>query len=436
MFLNIGAVFLVIAIGFGSKLDQDYTDVLVARCRARCLKKCWDTCHMFYKNFKVWGPMCSEEHACFPGCQESCDFYRSHSPINETASTNLNLTQSLKYNYIQDKDLVHFEWPTPAGYNHIEPLVYILAMQDQLTAGWQQLEQTFFQNFTVQPNQLKLFTRIRLTSYNSNGKVAEVEKLCAEFNFDFNDERNNLMFRDEKHFSGAARGNQPDILHHDRVDHSWAAIVTSLHYSTKHLGGVDVNIKWPQMYRSAKVVFKVGWKEADPTSEGISRLYTHSNMVTITVRSKHVYLVNIRAFLNESLRSIAQSKTLIVDTNSDILGESPLVNGCLERISVEYVIFITAGLIYVIIMVLYIFVSFWQRERNLNAESRKPPSSSSQNEKGPSLNNRSLKQQLSSMSARISQGPLTPKGQHGCFIEKQVSFPFQQANGKNSHRPC
>lgn len=39
MFLNIGAVFLVIAIGFGSKLDQDYTDVLVARCRARCLKK-------------------------------------------------------------------------------------------------------------------------------------------------------------------------------------------------------------------------------------------------------------------------------------------------------------------------------------------------------------------------------------------------------------
>ncbi|XP_022687682.1 uncharacterized protein LOC111259738 isoform X1 [Varroa jacobsoni] len=423
---------------------EDKTHVMTARCRAQCLNKfhldgsketcfnindclmCWDTCNLFYKNFKVWGSMCEQRRLCFPGCQEACNFYHSHSDIIEATRTDTHFTQPLKYSYRPEDDTIHFEWSRPEGNDQVDPLVYVLMMQDQVAATWQQLEQTVYHNATVRRGLLKPSSWLRLTAYDSNGKIARIEKSCAEFDINMDIDKVEDMFRDEaSRDEKAHRVNDDDSA--DYVDYyqQWVPILNVLRYSTANPGGIDAIITWPHVSNKADIKYEVEWKHSNDTIDITGHLYTHGNIVTITLWPNSIYQISVRAFASSSHRAVAQSRSLYVDTATDVSGTHPFFESCPGCIPVEYLAGLAVGVaaIAFIIAVALVFIKLCHQDRNASLEvgQLRSVNSAFESTKRPtSFKRSSVKKQLSSISNLITHGSCNSSAEkHDRLIEDE-----------------
>lgn len=263
----------------------------------------------------------------FPGCQESCTFYHSQLDVNsETVLKPDNFTQSLTYRHWPENDTIQLEWSRPVsasvGSGPDEPLVYVVALQDQLSGFTQEIAQTFYQNATVRRSLLKSSTLVQLTAYSFSGKVAHLEKYCSEFPHGLNTKNDCTENR-------SPDGTYMDDLvrHHSREEASlnvnyasWRPTLISLQYSMEDSNGVDAHVTWPHIPQMDRVKYNVEWSRVEHDVDVTTTMVTLDNAVTMTVWPNNIYHVYVRVFANESHRAsavVTTSQMLTIDTTSN-----------------------------------------------------------------------------------------------------------------------
>lgn len=312
--------------------------------------------------------------------------------------------------------------------------------RDQLSSTWQQLEQTAYLNATVRLGMVKLSSRIRLISHDSNGRVAEVEMPCNSqlMASTSDDDSEDVMFGDGD-INDRHKRPESAIISGDSDD-TFTPTTGLLRYSLKNPGSVEAIITWPSVAHETEVEYEIEWVNSDPLSEVTGLLYTSNNLASLLLWPNHIYQVRINALVHGARRRILKrSELLLVNTiDSKIVGENPLEQICSDCLSVQqFAIF--AGLALLLVIAVVVFVNSRDGKHSDDLEKGTARSSSigkrgegvdHASEKVSSVkSHQSLKKQLSSMGARISQVPLTPGGQHSRLIEEDppvFSFENQQ----------
>ncbi|XP_022708365.1 uncharacterized protein LOC111271684 [Varroa jacobsoni] len=421
------------------------THVMMARCRAQCLNQfyvfgsenncfddgecwmCWDSCSLVYKRYKAWAPLCNNKHLCFPGCQEACNFRRLHSNYTETTKNmDVHPMPPLKYSYRKADDAIHFDWSVSETKQiRGKPLVYVLLILDQLTSNWQQLTQTFYTNVTMRRGLLKLSSKLQLTAYSPNGQVGQIEQWCSDF--DFHSENSRETLRDEGYLEDSARQRHQGDVSLELENHrsQWMPVLQALRHSTKHLGGIDAVLSWSRVSYDADIRYEVQWKRTEQALDITGQLTTYNNVGVVTLWPNSIYQVSVRAFVFGSLRPVAESKTLIVDTATHTSGSRPLIETCSGCISPQYIIGVGLSIATIFIISIFMAVRVMKRVFSQWLSSNTTPktstSVSSKSGKKQSLSNRhaSVKKQLSALSARISQDSRSSTAKHDRLVEEE-----------------
>ncbi|XP_022687684.1 uncharacterized protein LOC111259739 isoform X1 [Varroa jacobsoni] len=374
---------------------------------------CWDTCHMFYTNFRVWGHMCEEKKLCFPGCQESCRFHNSHPElVIQEGHSDTGVVQPLKYSYQPESDAFRLQWTRPKEDYQVGQLVYVLLIRDELSGDWEQLQQTFYHNVTVRRGLIKSSSHIRLISYDSEGRTAEIVKLCSELNVSPNREYIEEMYKDQGYFDNIV----PGYIGYRKGSsmEQWKPAVQSLRDSNKHVGGVDAVISWAHVPHKAQTKYVVEWKQADQTIDITGQLSTYNNVGTLTLWPNTMYQLTIRAFVPGIRDPIARSITIIINTAD--------FDGAGLWIPINYV---TIGAVTAFILtgaITFIVIRFYRRQRTRPVDTIPTIQPTAPNKIGSSFRHASVKRQLSSLGTRLSQGPLSPSVKHNRLIEEDPSF--------------
>lgn len=357
---------------------------------------------MFYKSFTMWGPLCNDSKLCFPGCQESCSFHRSHHEVELFEIDYSNVAHPLKYTYLAEKDSIQFEWSRPNGDHQSGQLVYMISLRDELSGSWQQLKQTFYHNATVRRGLLKSSSHFRLISFDSKGNAAQIEKACSDLDLGSAGEE---MFADEAH----SDGHQEEIY-----DNTWMPVLQSVGPSRKHSAGVDAIISWPHYPYGKQIKYVIEWNEAEQNSVDslLGQLSTHNDVAIITLWPNTIYQLNIRAKPSTSHRSIAQSATLIIDTGvykMDNNNHSSELN--IVKYSGMTLIILALSLLIAASLIIIYCRNQGQALNKAKARQAVLPTRRSSN------THASVKRQISSLSARITQN--TPSVKHDRLIDEE-----------------
>ncbi|XP_022670833.1 uncharacterized protein LOC111254354 [Varroa destructor] len=420
---------LLVGAATAQEIFDQKTDILKARCRAHCLNKfympemntncrddadcwmCWDSCHMLYGGFRVWGHMCGKDPDCmrFPGCQESCSFVSSHlDSLTQEGRSDTKAIQPLKHHYLSEKDAFHFEWTRPKEDYQIGQLVYALLVRDELSGGWQQLQQTFYHNATVRRSLIKSSSYIRLTSYDSEGRTAEVEKPCSELNLYSEDANIEGMYKDT-----AMKGMPPGYtsrhreLSLDYLQDGWVPVLQSLRASSMNSGGVDAVISWEQVSHKAAVKYVVEWKQPDQNIDMTGQLATSNNMGVLTLWPNKIYQLTITAFVPGIRDPVGRSRALVINTAKHVSG---------LWISVSYIELVVMTAVLLFVIVLSVVAQTYRR--CLRADTVTATQAVHSTTLNLPFRHASVKKQLSSLSTRISQKPL----KHDRLIEEDSPY--------------
>lgn len=259
------------------------------------------------------------------GCRESCRFYDSHSELIEATRTDTHFTQPLKYEVDDRHDVVQFSWAIPEGNDRIEPLVYVLTAYDQ--SFEEALDQTYFHNLTVSKDLLRLFSHVRLTAYDSNGKVAEMESSLHDFKLE-----------------------------------QWSPSLNSLKFSQRSVEQeVDAYISWPR-FTDEEITYEVEWKRVDNSFDITGHLTTQNNVAVVSLWPNALYQVKIQALRAESPNVIAQSDTIFFYTNphpgNEVL-EVKCSGSCMKS-RLEQICLL---LIVAISVLLFLIIFFWRKQK-------------------------------------------------------------------------
>ncbi|XP_028968441.1 uncharacterized protein LOC114828438 [Galendromus occidentalis] len=278
---------------------------MTARCRAQCLNKfvtdaptkdcsdsfscwsCWTLCDKLYRdvNVNAWNQICDNGALCTEGCQESCRFYNSHSELIEATRTDTHFTHPLKYEVDDRHNVVLLSWTCPEGNDRIEPLVYVLTGYDG--SAEEILDQTYFHNLTISRDFLRLFSNIRLTAYDSNGKVAEMERSLHDFKLE-----------------------------------QWSPSLNSLKFSRKFtVREVDAYISWPR-FTDEDITYEVEWKRVENSFDITGHLTTQKNAAVVSLWPNALYQVKVQAIRGDVPDVVAQSETIFFYTKPH--GEVPV----------------------------------------------------------------------------------------------------------------
>ena len=278
------------------------------------------------------------------GCEESCRFYNSHSELIEATRTDTHFTQPLKYEVDDRHDVVHFTWALPEGNDRIEPLVYVLTAYDQ--SFEETLDQTYFHNLTVSKDLLRLFSHSRLTAYDSNGKVAELESPLHDFKLE-----------------------------------QWSPSLNSLKFSREAVEQeVDAYISWPR-FTDEDITYEVEWKRIDNSFDITGHLTTQNNAAVVSLWPNALYQVKVQAIRGESPNVVAQSETIFFYTNphsgNEVL-EVKCSGGCIKS-RLEW---LSLLLVLTFSLLVFLIIALWRRQKDSDSlsviesgpgESRKYP---------------------------------------------------------------
>lgn len=264
------------------------------------------------------------------GCRESCRFYNSHSDLIEATRTDTHFTQPLKYEVDDRHDVVQFSWAVPEGNDRIEPLVYVLTAYDQTFE--EALDQTYFHNLTVSKDLLRLFSHIRLTAYDSNGKVAEMESSLHDFKLE-----------------------------------QWSPSLNSLKFSQRSVEQeVDAYISWPR-FTDEDITYEVEWKRVDNSFDITGHLTTQNNVAVVSLWPNALYKVKIQAVRALSPNVVAQSETIFFYTNPHPSKEDfelKCSGGCMKS-RLEKICLV---LIAVFSVMLFLILYSWKKQKSSDSQ--------------------------------------------------------------------
>lgn len=250
-------------------------------------------------------------------------------------------------------------------------------------------------------------------SYNSEGRIAEVEKPCSELNLNPEHENTNGMYKDQRYFDDML----PSYIGHRRgspLEH-WTPAIQSLRDSAKHAGNVDAVLSWTHVSHKAEVRYEVEWRQADQTVDMIGQLTTHNNVGILTLWPNTIYQLTVQAFAQGTRDPIAQSRTLIVNTSDHASN---------LWISKNYVTLVIVAAIIIIAATTLCIVQLYLRRSTFGVHAMKTVQPVPPMKKASSFRHTSVKKQLSSLGTRISQGPLSPSVKHDRLIEEDSPFSF------------
>ncbi|XP_064484925.1 uncharacterized protein LOC135397332 [Ornithodoros turicata] len=295
-----------------------------AQCRASCLGKfpsgqsdtvndlphchntpdctmCWQTCDLLLSNYDVWGPMCSADNICFPGCQVACKF-RQDGPTDSAISRGKFL-EPARLVYDSREDIVRVEWVRPvsmSGSRQPGALVYVILLGGLLdTQRWEEVVQTPYLNATVSRGLLKQSSSIRVVALGPWGTFAQLDVPT-----DNGEDKVSLK-------------DGPNAVRGARARHWMPQLAALRPAASKTTSAVEALVSWmapSQLSDHGDAKYEVTWRVLDGAMDVTGHLYTSRESATLTLWPDVTYAVHIRCFGSNSERALATSEALVIDT--------------------------------------------------------------------------------------------------------------------------
>ncbi|XP_055957203.1 ephrin type-A receptor 3 isoform X2 [Patella vulgata] len=138
---------------------------------------CWILCMRLFESYIVWGPTCTDDRVCTPGCKTACKFRQARPKVTPS-----HLHWQFPEDVIVKADslntLITWPRPTPDGpETSPSPFVYTLLARNTswIDKSWHQYAQQISEEVSIKTDQLPYAPEFKLMAVNDQGLATEMK---------------------------------------------------------------------------------------------------------------------------------------------------------------------------------------------------------------------------------------------------------------------